>query len=237
MASDQANGDICQLPDGTTISGSWLASSLGAPESTALTYRIPAPDVVRGPHSVAARLLLQKEAAASDLPASVFIKRVVPSQLPARAATKWIRDTQSYRAEVGFYAHFVEPLRKKGVPLPISYKVVAEGLPELTAMLADHENSTPEAITAAADKIESVVNKCHFLCVVQDLNPALYRQDLLLGPPEMERILAAMARMHGVTWENRQLLADAKVLWSMFNSCPRMSNEILHFCSGLATNP
>ena len=41
------------------------------------------------------------------LPDSVFLKRVVPSQLPARAATKWIRDTQSYRTEGSFLSHIL----------------------------------------------------------------------------------------------------------------------------------
>jgi len=144
------------------------------------------------------------------LPDSVFLKRVVPSQLPARAATKWIRDTQSYRTEVGFYAHFVETLRKQGVLLPISYKVVSTGLKDLTDMLSQYSVSTPEIITADADKIESVVKKCHFLCIVEDLNPARYRQDMLLGREEMDRTLAAMARFHGVTWQNPELLSAAK---------------------------
>ena len=72
----------------------------------------------------------------------------VPAQLPARAATKWVRDTQSYRAELGFYLHFLPLLRKQGVLLPTTYKVVAEGLEELTKALAEYEAS-PEASVAA----------------------------------------------------------------------------------------
>ena len=102
------NSDICELPDKTVFSGSWLAAALGLQPSTGLAFTIPGSDVVRGPHSVAARLLLQKDPEQSMmLPDSVFLKRVVPSQLPARAATKWIRDTQSYRTEGSFLSHIL----------------------------------------------------------------------------------------------------------------------------------
>ena len=104
----------------------------------------------------------------------------------------------------------METLRKQGVLLPISYKVVSTGLKDLTDMLSQYSVSTPEIITADADKIESVVKKCHFLCIVEDLNPARYRQDMLLGREEMDRTLAAMARFHGVTWQNPELLSAAK---------------------------
>lgn len=104
----------------------------------------------------------------------------------------------------------METLRKQGVLLPISYKVVSTGLKDLTDMLSEYSAATPEIITADADKIESVVKKCHFLCIVEDLNPARYRQDMLLGREEMDRTLAAMARFHGVTWQNPELLSAAK---------------------------
>ena len=101
------NSDICELPDKTVFSGSWLADALGLQPSSRLAFTIPGADVVRGPHSVAARLLLQKDPEQSMMPDSVFLKRVVPSQLPARAATKWIRDTQSYRTEGSFLSHIL----------------------------------------------------------------------------------------------------------------------------------
>jgi len=95
MASVDNNADICQLPDGTGAFTDWLASAVGAQSHTdSLTYNIPAADVVRGPHSVAARLLLH---GTGEVPSSVFLKRVVPRELPARKAPKWVRDTQSYR--------------------------------------------------------------------------------------------------------------------------------------------
>ena len=87
---------------------------------------------------------------------------------------------------------------------------MSTGLKDLTDMLSQYSVSTPEIITADADKIESVVKKCHFLCIVEDLNPARYRQDMLLGREEMDRTLAAMARFHGVTWQNPELLSAAK---------------------------
>ena len=211
-AAAEVNTDICELPGGTPFDISWLAQALGASAEAAAgwSYSIPAGDVVRGPHSVAARLLLHQSssATAAGLPASVFVKRVVPAQLPPRAPTKWIRDAQSYRAEVGFYAHFLEPLRKQGVLLPTTYKVVAEGLDDLTKMLAQYESSSPDAVSA--EEVAQVVQRCHFMCLVEDLNPAQYRQDMLLGKQEMERVLCAMARMHAATWEDFEILKDAQ---------------------------
>ena len=203
----EENQDICELPDGTQLDGTWMAKVLCAPEAAGMTISIPAADVVRGPHSVAARLLLHHSSAAA-LPSSVFIKRVVPRQLPPRAATKWIRDAQSYRAEVGFYAHYVEPLRKQGVQLPITYKVVSQGLDDLSKILAEYESS-PDTVPAEA--VADVVQRCHFLCFVEDLNPAMYRQDMLLGSQEMERVLCAMARMHAAHWEDVEVLRDASL--------------------------
>ena len=72
------NADICQLPDGQTFTGAWLAAALGVSSQQEIVFSIPEADVVRGPHSVAARLLIQKQDdAASALPDSAFVKRVV----------------------------------------------------------------------------------------------------------------------------------------------------------------
>ena len=123
------NSDICELPDKTVFSGSWLAAALGLQPSTGLAFTIPGSDVVRGPHSVAARLLLQKDPEQSMMPDSVFLKRVVPSQLPARAATKWIRDTQSYRTEGFFLSHILCGCSQMKMPMKISRLVNANLMP------------------------------------------------------------------------------------------------------------
>ena len=66
------NDDICQLPDGKPFGSGWLAAALGCDAGEEVPYSIPAQDVIRGPHSVAARLLLQKGVLpASRVPAHV----------------------------------------------------------------------------------------------------------------------------------------------------------------------
>jgi len=109
--------------------------------------------------------------------------------------------------EVNFYENFLGALRQQGVKLPKTYKVMTQGLQELTTMLKALDVS-PDSLSTA--HIERVVMGCHFMCLVQDLNPAQYRQEMVIGKGDMERVIDAVALMHGVTFQDTDMLKKAE---------------------------
>jgi len=109
-----ANLDITKIQDGSQISSSFLREKLGINGISA--FRSPARSAIRQKHCVAGRLELLD--ADFNVIKQVFFKRVAPSILPKRPASKWRRDLASYLNEANFYRFVASEIDKKFFVLP-----------------------------------------------------------------------------------------------------------------------
>lgn len=187
--------DVLRQLDGTPINRSWLEQAMGLTPGSIKGFDADPSTCLRGLHSSTVQLKLIGHSEVT--PSSVWLKRVVPADMPKRSAERWLRDVRSYHAEVNFYKDFANPLRARGVRLPAVHYVKSDGFEGI------------RSINPGDPDVMEKVSACRFLLLAEDLRPDLYRQEFYLQGNDLKNALKCAAQLHGSTFGDAVLLEKA----------------------------